>query len=442
MIEKIIYICTIILALIACFFLFRRQILTIIKTKILLFLDLILWIKGFKFGFFLFGNGKLKFRFPSKVHINTIIRKIIDVFAIKNNSNYIEKTLIIIKLDAIGDYVLFHNFLNEIKNTPKYKDYKITLCGNQLWKDVTLSFKTNCDDFIWINKNKFSKDLAYRYKTLKIINKKKFEIAVNPHYSRDFLYYDSIIQATSAKERIGFECNLSNISEIEKFVSDKYYTNIINSNPKTLFEFYRNTEFFEKFLERKINLTKPSLFFENIPKFEIPFTDFAVIFPSASKLDKIWDAKNFFAVSKYLYEKYNLKTIICGGKGDEKYSTQILSYGFNEMFFDLTGKTDLVELTYILSKAKILISNDTSAVHFAVAVQTNTIYVLNGSHFGRFGPYPNGIAQNVISLYPDEITSNLSNFDFLCKEYEHLSPLDINSIKIKEVIRNIDKLLA
>jgi len=77
-----------------------------------------------------------------------------------------------------------------------------------------------------------------------------------------------------------------------------------------------------------------------------------------------------------------------------------------------------------------------------VAVQTNTIYVLNGSHFGRFGPYPSEIAQNVISLYPDEITSNLSNFDFLCKEYEHLSPLDINSIKIKEVIRNIDKLLA
>ena len=56
------------------------------------------------------------------------------------NKKYIPGTLLIIKTDAIGDYILFRNFLSEVRNLSLYKNYKIILCGNELWKDIALHF--------------------------------------------------------------------------------------------------------------------------------------------------------------------------------------------------------------------------------------------------------------------------------------------------------------
>ncbi len=45
-------------------------------------------------------------------------------------------SLLIVRLDAIGDYILFRNFLKVIRNSEKFNNYTITLCGNTLWKDI------------------------------------------------------------------------------------------------------------------------------------------------------------------------------------------------------------------------------------------------------------------------------------------------------------------
>jgi ADP-heptose:LPS heptosyltransferase len=54
----------------------------------------------------------------------------------------------------------------------------------------------------------------------------------------------------------------------------------------------------------------------------------------------------------------------------------------------LSGKTTLQELAELIRGAEILISNETSAVHIAAAVGTNSVCILGGGHFGRFLPYP------------------------------------------------------
>ena len=41
-----------------------------------------------------------------------------------------EKSLLIVRTEAIGDYFHFRNFLKYIRNSDQYKYYKITLCGN------------------------------------------------------------------------------------------------------------------------------------------------------------------------------------------------------------------------------------------------------------------------------------------------------------------------
>ena len=53
-----------------------------------------------------------------------------------------------------------------------------------------------------------------------------------------------------------------------------------------------------------------------------------------------------------------------------------------------TGQTTLSELTCLLVKSQILISNETGTAHIANAVGTPTVCILGGGHFGRFVPYP------------------------------------------------------
>ena len=73
-----------------------------------------------------------------------------------------QKSLLLIRLDAIGDYVLFRNFIKLLKKTHKYNDYKITLLGNIVWKNLSKELDYEyVDKFIWLDRNKFHKDLIY-----------------------------------------------------------------------------------------------------------------------------------------------------------------------------------------------------------------------------------------------------------------------------------------
>jgi hypothetical protein len=69
------------------------------------------------------------------------------------------KRLLIIRLDDIGDYLLFRNSLNIYKKSPKWAGYKITLLGNQAWKSLYEHLDEGATDSnIWVNKNNFFKE--------------------------------------------------------------------------------------------------------------------------------------------------------------------------------------------------------------------------------------------------------------------------------------------
>ena len=75
-----------------------------------------------------------------------------------------------------------------------------------------------------------------------------------------------------------------------------------------------------------------------------------------------------------------------------------------------------------------LISNETCAVHIGAAVNTNTICISNGNHFGRFTPYPEKITRFVKTIYPPEISDEFQNYFALVKKFHIISDVDINKI--------------
>ena len=61
--------------------------------------------------------------------------------------------LLIIKLDEIGDYMLFRNMLKSFRGSEKYKNHKITFLGNAAWKPIFDEYDSEtADNSIWVTK--------------------------------------------------------------------------------------------------------------------------------------------------------------------------------------------------------------------------------------------------------------------------------------------------
>ena len=113
------------------------------------------------------------------------------------------KNLLLVKLDEIGDYILFRNFIEQIRKSERFSDYRITLCGNVVWKSITDKYDSKyLDDLIWIDKKKYAFNILYRYKIFKKIINGNFETAINCSLSRSFYLDDEIIKISSARIKV------------------------------------------------------------------------------------------------------------------------------------------------------------------------------------------------------------------------------------------------
>ena len=180
--------------------------------------------------------------------ISFMLARIVVLFVQLGKRKIIENTFLIIRLDSIGDYILFRNYLGVLKQSKKYKDYSITFCGNIVWKNLAENFDSKLiNDYIWIDREKFYINLLYKYKVLKSIYRRGFEIAVDPAYTRELIYSDIIIKASGANEKIGSEGSLDKHAKWKRSLfTNSFYDRIIDHTNDNLFEFERNKEFFEK----------------------------------------------------------------------------------------------------------------------------------------------------------------------------------------------------
>lgn len=360
-----------------------------------------------------------------------------------NNSEVYQKEIIIIKTDEIGDYLLFRNLLYYLRSCKKFKSYRIILCGNIIWKNLAEYFDRDyVDEFVWLEKGKFSGNLLYRFNFLKMLSRRKPEILINCCYSRSYYIDDSIASIIRSKEKIAFKTDLSNSYKWQRKISNDYYSTLVDSE-EYAFDLYKNRMFFEKLLNTKIDLIKPIIEVSGVSDLTSYGNSYMVFFMGGKRNYKKWKLNYYKEIAEYIITKYSLSIYFVGTESESGDNQLICNQlGKDEKVKDLSGKTSLTELTLLLRGAKLLISNDSGIVHLAASVNTKTIVVLNGTQFGRFLPYPKETGINISALYPPEIMQGFSDITKLCEKYKYRSLLDINTISPALVKTEIDKLLA
>ncbi|WP_162426438.1 glycosyltransferase family 9 protein [Pontibacter pudoricolor] len=340
-----------------------------------------------------------------------IVRKIVLPF----NSNRI----LIVRLDAIGDYILFRNYLHFLKNQPQYKNRTITLLGNSSVRTLSESYDFSViDHFIWINPSLLYHNHLKKFKLLLKLKLKSYDLIINPMHSRRW-EFDEFISSIGGKKVIGSEGDSINFETFEKYKrSSKFYDKLIKVSDTDEFEFNRNREFFEK-------LTGSS---EQMPILSLP-VDFKredqvitiVIVPGAGEAFRRWSALYFALTVNSIQDQINssIKFVITGSKSEKFIAENIIkNINQNVKVLDLTGLLDLPQLINIIASADLLISNETSAVHIAAATASSAICVSHGRYRGRFHPYPKDLATNIINVYPKEgfEKDELANFRQINRE--------------------------
>ena len=331
--------------------------------------------------------------------------------------------LLIVKTDAIGDYILFRNFLSFFKNSKMFSNCKITLVVNELVKDLVLEFdKSLIDDLIFINRKEFLNNNNYRKEFLKKIQKKEFDYAINPSFSREFLIADSIIRASISKKKIGQYGNLSNDYFFIKKLSDYWYSKIIDTGQNTQFEFLRTKSFLELLSKENVEVFQP-----NLPIKEDIKQNYLVFFPGAGEKIKQWLPENFSKIANEILNKTNLEIRICGSKIDSTIAAEIIEkIEKKDRVLNLCGNTNLIELSSQINNARALITNDSSAYHIAANLNTKTICFLIGRHYGRFAPYPfENLQKQLFYCLPPSFDPNPIYQEKI---------LDINEIKVDVVL--------
>lgn len=156
-----------------------------------------------------------------------------------------KKKLLIVRLDAVGDFVLFLDTFKEYKKLYPYSEWEITLLGNDLWQDLAVTLPY-ADNYLFVNRKSFNRNLIYRYKILRRIRCAGFDTAIQPTYSREYSFGDAIIRASAATERIGNAGDASNLISFQKKISDGWYTRLIEAPAGELSELEYNAEFIRR----------------------------------------------------------------------------------------------------------------------------------------------------------------------------------------------------
>ena len=374
----------------------------------------------------------------------SIMELCVNIFAYTKPKPHNPQTLAILRTDAIGDYLLFRAFLSEVRQA--YPSYHITLIGNSVWKPLYEYFdQSYCNDCLWINTTHFQTKRIYsRVKTLRKIKQKHYELLLNPVHSRDWLNA-TLASHINALSKIAPQGDDANLSPRKKTRYDRIYTTLTPSSTEILFEFYRNKEFFEYVLQKPLS-TSPKLHLHTHTQNAIA-EPYSILFVGASAKYRQWNVEYFAEVGEHLMRVYKHNILICGGSADVESGfclEQILQEKAKKLklsLHNLTGKTTLVELAFLVYNGNLLVSNETSAVHLAALLDTTIIIVVsNGNHLGRFIPYPKEIRDKYYPVFHPFITANYARYKDLSNAFAYKSTLEINDIKPMQVINLIDQL--
>jgi ADP-heptose:LPS heptosyltransferase len=346
------------------------------------------------------------------------------------------KTIAIVRLDAIGDFVLWQGYASYIRD--HFPDHHIILLANAVWADLARTLPY-WDEVIAVDVNRFANNWSYRFQIASVIRTARASLTINPTFSRSFGRSDALVRLIGSPQRVGLRGDTSNLTALEKAVSDGYYTRLVELDRSSGSELAVNAAFASAIVQRSLPIAPPSLPIPKVSSRAIS-EDYAVLFPGASWDGRRWPLENFAEIGQKLRAEYGLGLVICGGGSEIELAARLQKLLGPETN-NLSGATSLPALVSLISHATVVITNETSAAHIAAAVRTAAVCVLGGGHLQRFLPYPQAASSTTLRSVYLELDCTGCNWNCIYPTAPDQAKPCIANIDVRSVWRAVQEQL-
>lgn len=343
-----------------------------------------------------------------------------------------DKNLLIIRLDDIGDYLLFRNQLELYKDSPRWRGYSITLLGNASWKEVFTELDSaTVNRALWVNKNRYLQQADYRLEIWQQLRSQGFDTVIAPSRTRPLLLDDMCMLAAAPRYSLG--CLNTNVHARWNRQSDALYTELFTPTDPLLHEFRFNADFAEWACGIPSGYRRPII--EQVSPIQKPGR-YLLCFIGANTRSKRWPLERWVQFIQRYQERRSGTAVVAGAGDNEVRMADIIQErtGANS----IVGKVSLTEFIQWTAGALAVITNDTMAAHVAVSCDRPTVIVANGVNYMRFTEYGNIGVGNVVTVYPKVFARRRRRIGDGPYAYSEAVSADIESITPEEVLAALD----
>ena len=292
--------------------------------------------------------------------------------------------ILIIHTAFIGDIVLSTPLIQKLKDLyPKSKIDYLTLPTNQ----SVLYNNPNLNEIILYDKKGKDKGIKGFLKVLKILKQKKYDYAVIPHR-----FIKSILLAKLAKisDIVGFD-----VATGSSLLDKKVHYDMKKHEVERLLNL---VEYEGEKIPVRIYPAK-----ENFVKIEKMLTisgytgkkeqKLILVAPGSQRPEKMWPIEKYREIIERLKKNKNYFIGITGSKSEKELP---LNFEKDKNVIDFRGEISLVEFGALISKADVVVGNDSSPIHIASGFEKPFVIGIFGPGKRSLGFFPWTEKSNVI----------------------------------------------
>ncbi len=316
--------------------------------------------------------------------------------------------VLVVRMDGIGDMVLFRRVLDYYAEVFGVEKSDITVLGCESWGNLAEEVFQGYRVYA-IDEHAYARQPFYRFKVSLWVRGLAPAIAVCDSYMRRALMADSLVWVSSAPRTVA---SLPYISERTRSEFSYYLSQvdeIIDTGPYPTHEVIRHFRFISAIAGHPIKPEVPRIRWRDQAPSIVPGDPYVVLNPGSNEPGRRWPLAGYASVARRLVERgYR---VIFVGRPDERGGGQaggqddgqaIREITASEGVMDLTGQTDLPKLLDLMNHAALVISNDTGPAHLSIALGRPTVVIVGGGHFGSFVPYPEEVKPgNALFVYQE-----------------------------------------
>ena len=357
------------------------------------------------------------------------------------------QNILILSLTRMGDLIQTTPLIQGLKD--KHPNARITLMVSSDFEDA-VSLIPDVDDSIVFNLRQFKDSdkwedeswvKIYRYIESKLnsIRNKDYDLLVNLSHSR---FSALMVHYLKVPNVIGFHCNatgdrMTGHPWMQYFGIEPFNRNFNEFNLVEIFSRSADIDMAGREIQVLENLTDFSSDEGELSSLSKSGDDLVIGFQIGSSLEnRRWSTASFAKLADLLVEKLNARILLFGVASESKSAAEMIQLTNNkDRVTDLTGKTDLKQLTGLLKDCDYLVTNDTGTMHLAAALNTKIIGLFFAhAHPFETAPFSSGhlIFQARISCAPCSYGVHCSNIVCIEKVLpEHILTFVENHIEHK-----------